>query len=385
MARPFQPIWTAFPSRFAGLSKAASRGWLAVLALLMILAASALITPGPPPNVHTGLPTSDAASGSAADDDRADVMLYQQIAAGVRGGGNYYAVAAGSQRRMGYPLRPFVTMRLPTLALIQAFLPHLSVLILLYGLAAATALAWYFRLDAILPRLTARAIGLVLLGCGSLICLRADLAPFHEVWAGLLIALSLAMWRPDDWLPAVSAATCAMLIRETAALYAIVMAIMAWRAGNRREVAGWAMGLGILSIAVAAHIYGWSQVVRPADEPGPGWSGLLGFGFFAKTITLLTALAPLPELIGVLLVALALFGWAGLRDPLGTRATAVLAAYAVLVSLFCRTDTYYWSLLVAPVSLIGLAFAPDAVRDLIGNLRDRRRIIVTRTALGEGP
>ncbi len=52
--------------------------------------------------------------------------------------------------------------------------------------------------------------------------------------------------------------------------------------------------------------------------------------------------------------------------------------YAVLLSLFGRTDTFYWGLMIAPTILIGLAFVPDALRDLIAAALDRRRIIVTR-------
>jgi hypothetical protein len=376
MARARDPLWLSAPSRFARVSKRHARWWLAALALLIVLAATAIITPGPPPTHH------DPAEAAA---DRADVLLYQQVVAGVRGGGNYYNVAADAQRQNGYPVRPFVTMRLPTLAMLQATLPDWLTIALIYGIAAGAMFAWYVRLEDALPRVAPRLIGLALFACGSMICLRTDLVAFHEVWAGLLIALSLAVWREEDWLPAIGIAACAMLIRETAALYAIVMGGMALLSGNRREAIGWGASLGLLSLAVGAHFYGWSQVVRPGDPFGPGWSGLLGFGFFAKTITLLTALAPLPELLGVVLVALAIFGWASWRNPVTLRALAVLGAYALLISLFCRTDTYYWGLMVAPFTLIGLAFAPDGLRDLIAAAGDTRRVIVKRTALGEGP
>ncbi|MFX8000646.1 hypothetical protein ABTK84_19170, partial [Acinetobacter baumannii] len=96
--------------------------------------------------------------------------------------------------------------------------------------------------------------GLVVLG--GMICLWPDLIAFHEIWAGLLVALSLALWRPGDWIAAAGVAACAMLIRETAALYAITMAGMAWLSGDRREARGWAAALAILAIAVAGHIYG---------------------------------------------------------------------------------------------------------------------------------
>ncbi|MFX5998793.1 hypothetical protein ABTF05_20650, partial [Acinetobacter baumannii] len=96
-----------------------------------------------------------------------------------------------------------------------------------------------------------------------------------------------------------------------------------------------------------------------------------------KTITILTGLIVFPPLLGAALVAFALIGWASWRDPLAVRVLAVTAAYAVIISLFCRTDTYYWGLMVAPVTLIGLVFAPDGLRDLWASATDKRRVIVT--------
>ena len=39
------------------------------------------------------------------------------------------------------------------------------------------------------------------------------------------------------------------------------------------------------------------------------------------------------------------------------------------------------ALLVAPVSLIGLIFVPDGLRDLLARALDRRRIVVRRVSL----
>ena len=63
----------------------------------------------------------------------------------------------------------------------------------------------------------------------------------------------------------------------------------------------------------------------------------------------------------------------------GLRAVATFALYALLISLFGRVDTFYWALMVAPAILVGLAFAPDGVKDLlVSAFPPRRRITVTR-------
>ena len=364
------PVWLAQPSRFAGTKRRSARLVLAGLALLILASLSAIAAPGP-----AAVSQNPASTVSS----QTDLLLYESIIAGVRGGGDYYSVAAQAQRSGGYPVRPFVTMRLPTLAVVLAALPRTLAILMLYLLCMAVLAAWYVRLGGIFARPPPRVIALALVGCGGMIFLRADLLAFHEIWAGLLVALSLAMWRDDRWVEAVAIGACAMLIRETAALYAIVMALCALAGGHRREAMGWAVALALLGVAVTAHYVAWSAIILPNDPVGPGWSGLLGFGFFVKALTLTTALTVLPEWLAAPIIGFSLFGWLAWRDPAATRLLAVLSAYALLISLFCRTDTSYWVLLVAPVSLVGLAFIPDALRDLYVAALDSRRITVTRS------
>ncbi len=370
MARPRAPLWLASPSRFAALKAPRAKSGLILLGLFLLLCLSALFVAGPPPV------SRDPANRA---NDQADVILYETIVAGVRGGGDYYAVTATALRAGDYPLRPFVTFRLPTLAMVQAALPGPLTLLLLYGLAAGVVAAWFIRLRHAITRPPPLAIALVLLVGGMVAFVQPSLTAFHEIWAGLLIALSLALRRPGNWITAAAVATIAMLVRETAALYVMVMLGMAVVDGQRREAMGWAVTLGVLAAVVAAHAYAVAQVVGPADPASPGWAGLLGFGFFVKTMSISTALNLAPAWLSALLVGFALFGWASWRDPLAVRALAVFAAYAVLLSLFGRPDTFYWGLLVAPTILVGLAFAPDGVRDLTVAALDSRRITVTRS------
>ncbi len=369
MRRPLAPVWLTRPSRFAGLSPRNAGAALAALAALLLATLLVFSTPAPP-----------AASGDAANraDDQADVMLYETIVENVRHGGQYYAVAADAMRSGNYPLKPFVTFRLPTLARVQASVPQGVVVLLLYVLAAAVALAWYVRLAPAFARTPPRIVAMALLAGGLMAFVQRDLIAFHEIWAGLFVALSLAVYHPAAWLPSVAFGLAAALIRETAGLYLALMAVLALLGGQRREATGWLVAGAVLALALAAHAHAVAAVVRPLDPSSPGWSGQLGFGFFVRTMTVSTALALAPLWLAAPLVGLALFGWAAWRDPLGLRVALLLAAYAVVLSLFGRLDTFYWGLLVAPLLLVGLAFVPDGVRDLFAGLSDRRRITVKR-------
>lgn len=367
--RPLSSLWLSRPSRFAALTATQARIGLALLAALLLATLLALGTPGPPP--VSGDPVQRA-------DDQTDVVLYATIVGNIRHGGSYYPVTAEALRSGNYPLRPFVVFRLPTLAMVQATLPETAILAMLYALAAATALAWYARIAPTFTRRPPRIVAMALLAAGMMAFVQPDLIYFHEIWAGLFIALSIALRRGDRWLPAVAFGLAAVLVRETAAPYLALMACFAFLEGGRREALAWLAAILVLALALAAHAHAVAQVVRPLDPASQGWAGMLGFGFFVKTMAISTALSLVPLWLAAPLVGLALFGWAAWADDLGIRMLALLAGYAAILSIVARSDTFYWGLLVAPALLLGLAFAVDGVRDLVSRALDQRRITVRR-------
>lgn len=367
MTRP-AAFWLSAPTRFATLSRGQARLALGLLALLLAATLLALFVPDPP--------ALGAATGGARS--QTDLMLYENIVAGVKGGGNYYAVAADALRAGSYPLRPFLTFRMPGLAVVLAALPEWAPRYLLFLVVLSTGLTWAARLRPVLPRIVPLLAFAILLLGSLLAFFQSELAAFHEIWAGLLVAWSLALRKPGRWVEAVAVALVAMLIRETASLYVVIMLVFAWLEGERREAIGWAAALGLFAVALGIHAYAVLGVTGPLDPASPGWAGLQGFGLFVKSLTLATALQLLPLWAGALLVGLALLGWAAWDDSLGLRMIAILACYAAVIGVFARLDTFYWGLMVAPVFLAGLVFVPDALRDLVRQSLDRRRITVTR-------
>lgn len=361
------PLWLARPSRFAALPRTQARIALGVLVVFLLASLTVLGLPSPAPDA-TG----------AGGDRQTDVALYEGIIAAVTHGEDYYRAAADALRAGSYPLRPFLTFRLPGLAVVQAALPPAATLALLYVLALTTGFVWFRRLAEALPGLAARLLALFLLAAGMLAFVQPALIAFHEIWAGLLVALSLALRRPGQWVEAAAIALIAMLVRETAALYVVIMAALAFAEGQRREAIGWAAALGVCACVLAAHAVAVHGVTGVLDAASPGWTGMHGFGLFVRAMTLATGLQLLPAGAAALLVALALFGWASWRDPLALRAAATFCAYAMVISLFARLDTFYWGLLIAPAFLVGLAFVPDGLRDLVTRALDRRRVVVTK-------
>jgi hypothetical protein len=356
----------AHPSALAGISRGRARAFLGILLLALLASLSALDLPSP--------------DRGAAHDGQSDILLYSGIIEGVRHCSDYYGVAAEALRGGGYPLQPFVAMRLPTLAVVAAAVPPRVVRWVLWGLAVAVALAWYARVAPMLARMPARVLAMLLLVAGMAAALQAPTALFHETWAGLLVALSLALRRSDRATEAIALGLAAVLIRETAGLYLLIMGLLAWRDGCRREAIGWAAALAVAAVVIAFHAHAVAEVVRPLDPVSPGWTGLLGPGFATRALAASTGLAALPLWLAALLVPLAVSGWTAWRDPLAVRTFATLAAYLALLMLFSRADNFYWVLMITPMSLVGLIFAPDALRDLASGALDRRRITVRRVA-----
>lgn len=355
MRRALTPLFLAAPSRFATVSQPTARAVVALLALLLAVTIAGVAPPG-----------------------QSDTGLYGAIVEGVRHGGNYYAVTADALRAGNYPLMPFTAFRLPTLAVIEAALPQFAVLAMLDLLTAVVGVAWYRRLRPVLTLRGARTLVALLLIAGLAATLRPPLAPLADLWAGLAIALSLAMRRRGAIVDAIALGLAAAVLRETAALYIVVMAAFALVERQRRELLGWGLALVIVAIVLVVHAGAVAEVVKPLDTADVDWTGFIGVGAFVSASAAAVLPAWLPLSIGAPIVLLSVFGWASWRDPVAARALATIAAVALLVAIFGRDDTPDWALLVTPILLTGLVFVPDALRDIVRAALDSRRITVTR-------
>ena len=291
-------------------------------------------------------------------------------------GDGYYPVATRSLRQGGYPVKPFIAVRLPTLAVVAAALSPAFMLALFWIVAMLALFAWWDRFGEAFGRTAPRLLATLLVGCGGALLVAPELVLFHEAWAALLLALALARWRPDAWLEAVCLMLAAALIRETAALALLVMGGFALVERRRNEALAWAAALAVLALVLVCHAQAVATFTRPFDPASEGWGDLGGFGFFAKAVAASSALGLAPAPLAAALVVLALAGWAAWDDPLALRVLAILVAYGLLIATLARTDTYYWAFLVAPLLPAGLAFVPDLLASLWDRAIDRRRITI---------
>lgn len=186
----------------------------------------------------------------------------------------------------------------------------------------------------------------------------------HEVFAGLLLALALLLYRPGRWGASLIAAALALAIRELAAPFVFLWLALALAGARWREAAGVAGLLVLFAIGMGAH-YAAVEAGRLASDPvSQGWGGLAGPGLPLVALIRLTPLALLPPGVAGPLALLPLVGWAGLGGRLGLLASLWFAGFLFAVALLARPDTFYWTQLVLPAYAVGFALAPRAIADL---------------------
>lgn len=326
----------------------------AVLVLLVGLIAIGLMKP------PAALPDISAGTG--------DVALYNRIVSHMRGGESYYPAAIREAREHHYPLRPFVTVRLPTLAWFLAALPgELAGRISLMILAAVTLLAWARRLAALQMPALRFGFAMLCLTSGIVPAFLPEALPMHEVWAGLLIALSMALRSPNRWLAAVVIGTIAALTRELAVAYLLAMMALALKERRYGEAGAWTAGIAVFALAMMLHAAQVHQLVTAADPASQGWLQLGGWRFVLDTAQWNVLLSAAPTWVTAVVLPLALLGLTA--SPVDQRLLLTIAGYIAAFTVVGRGDNFYWGLLIAPLWPMGLASAPTALAQHIASIR----------------
>jgi hypothetical protein len=360
---PTAPAW----DRYAGWGRVPARLLLALVLALLAMAAMTPLTSG------EGLARPPSITEDAPERDRdEDLKLYDDVIARVRHGENYYAVVAEEHRRHNYPLRPGFAVRLPTLAVIEAYLPTPALIPLSVALMGAVLLAWWRRLAEEPGGADLRLMAMAALFVGVSVGTTRYFYVLHELWAGQLLALSFGLHRPGQgwgdngrWLGAWCAAAMALAIREHALPFVLLMAAFALWHGRRREGAAWVLLAALFVGAMALHLHTVAGLARPSDPPSASWLTLRGLNGWLSMVVLSGNLRWLPTVLAGPLVLLAVFGWSGWRSAAGRFGTLLYLGYGAAFMIAGRPDNFYWGMMVTPALLIGLAIAPTAARSLV--------------------
>lgn len=355
----------AADDRFARWPVARARALLAAMALLLVAAALVPIrareTEVPGTNLIENL-TGKQAQDRPRDDD---LQLYDAVIERIARGEGYYSAAAAEHRRIGFPLRPGVAMRLPTLAYIEAWIGPTGQLVAAIVLIAAGMLEWWRRLGDETGSAQVRRIGTVLMLFGGSLGLNRYYFALHELWAGMLIALALGLHRPGrKWGAALAVAALALAIREHALPFVMLLAAMALWRRDWMEGAAWSALIVVFLVALYWHLQIVASFVQPDDPVGPSWLTFRGLSGWLSSVVLSSNLRFLPHWLAGPLTLLLLLGWASWRSPAGTTATLMFLGYGLLFMIAGRWENFYWGAVIAPVMFIGLAFLPRGVASL---------------------
>jgi hypothetical protein len=294
---------------------------------------------------------------------KGDLALYERISTRVAAGEDYYAAAMDEQRSSNYPTRPFVAVRLPTLAWLHAAIGIDGVRYIEMALAVACLAALARRLEGLVA-LPERLGALVLLAFGGAAAIIPVAGLIHELWAGLWLTLALFLYRRERWWPALLAAGCALAVRELAVPFVLLWLAFALAERRWREAAGVAALLAVFFAGMGLHYLAVEAGRLPGDPGSQGWNALAGYGLPLMALSRLTGLLLLPLPVAAPIGILPLIGWAGLGGRLGLFALLWFAGLATMVALFARPENFYWVQLALPAYGIGLAFAPRALYEL---------------------
>ena len=348
-------------NRFARLPPVPARVLLAGFVLLLALAT--LTAPGERAAVPSA-PSSIGSAQAAQSGQDVDLQLYQRIAERVAAGENYYRAAIEEQRARGFPVRPGLAVRLPTSAWLAAALGRTGLIAAGAVLALAVALAWWRRLGSEPGGADRRVIAMLLLAIGALMGLKLHYLYLHEVWAGLLLALSFGLHRPGRWLGAWCAAALALAIREHALPFVLLMGALALWRHDWRESTAWGLLAGLFAAGLALHLAEVSHHLLPSDRESPPWLVFRGLEGWTSNLVLSSVLHLLPARVAAPLALLPLLGWAAWRSSAGLFGLLLHAGYGLFFMLAGRDNNFYWALVVIPTWFIGLAFVPAALASL---------------------
>jgi hypothetical protein len=331
--------------------------WAAKIALVLV---AALIIYGsisnPAPPGHFGRPPAWR-----------DWMLYHLIVDHMVHGESYYAAAAAEHRLHLYPTTPPQVFREPTLAWVLTELRTDTIrAVSVAGLSILT----FFAIERSLARTNMNRIQkycVLLLVVGTLVLAWAPMSAYtHEVWAGLLVTLSLACYRLDCWRISILLGVAACLVRELSLPYLLVMAGFSFWERKWREFGSWIAGIAIFGILFIAHLVVASRLYQPGDLTfkSVGWLYFGGWPFVVQTARMNLILLYAPKGIVAAATCLSVIGLTGARDPWFSRMAVVVWGYLASFMLIGLPGNTYWGLLYAPLLPIGLAFSAASLRDL---------------------
>jgi hypothetical protein len=307
---------------------------------------------------------------------RSDVQLYRAIADAVAGGEPYYHAAARLQRADHYPLRPFVTVRPPTLAWVAASIGWNGVSAVARVLVLAGVAGWIVGTRGRFRVIERFAMALAVAAGGWPLTLPA-VQPLHECLAGLCMTLALAgvVGWPRKWWWIMAPLAVGLAVRETVLPCVLLVAAFALAERRWREAGAWGVLVAVWLGFMAWHAHRVAPLWQPGDEVSQGWAAMQGPVGWLRAIAQTSVLGLLPPSLALLAALLPVVGWLALDGRAGRFCLLLVAGYALILSAFARPDTFYWGALMLPWYFVGYALIPRALGQWLATVNRSHGIV----------
>jgi hypothetical protein len=329
---------------------------LGLASLLVGMVACLLVALTPDPN-----PPLVPPPGSTSDLD-----LFRRVVDDVRAGEHYHDACHHEELALGYPTRSVFNYRTPTCTWLLAIVPSVEwgQALLCLGVLVGVGLAGFDLLDEV--HLVPAGVGTVFLVGATAWCCGRQTYLFTEVWAGMLILLSIVTLRRGWTAAGVATGVAAIFFRELSLPYVVVCMAIAAGNGRRREVRGWVIGLAAWAGFMAWHAHEIHLRLTALDMAIPGgWVRFGGLRFILSTAQANVFLMGLPLWCTALYVPPAVLGLATWTGEAGRRSGLTGVLYLTAFSIVGAPFNFYWGFVSAPLLALGLAHAPAALAALV--------------------
>lgn len=264
--------------------------------------------------------------------------LHLATIARVAKGDDYYVAVGEELRNRQYPTRSVFNWRTPALYRVLALSPFICRL----ALGALALVVLFATVKLLSPRPVPVVIVGSLLQSGALGMAADNTAwMFHEVWASMFIALSALAYASRLWRAGAILAVLALFLRELAAPYVALCAVLALRGRRKQEVQVLAVGGVLYVLYYALHVSRVLAHQRPDDiAHAASWIHWGGVQFILATLRTSTLLNDMP--ITVLACALTLLAAGTLHDGLSVHLRGTAAVYMLLFAVVGQPFNWYW-------------------------------------------
>lgn len=295
-----------------------------------------------------------------------DLDVFRRIVDRVHAGESFHSATQQELRTHDYPTRSVFNWRTPVyawwLGSDVGWRFGAGLLALLVILSAVMFSRDLIDASGLLPA----SIGIVFYIGATAWCFGAETHLFTEIWAGILIAISVCAYHRDQPMIAITAGLVSLFYRELALPYCVVCMVIALRTGRKTEFTGWVAGIAAFLVFMAWHHHEVQARLTPADLAlTGGWIRFGGLRFVLSTAQTNIFLMPLPLWCTGVYLPLCLLGLFGSRSDSARRVSWTVAAYLAGFAVIGNPFNFYWGFLDAPLLATGIASAPAVLKTLV--------------------